>query len=262
MAFKNRSSWRIVKSVLFALILRELRVRIFGRRFGAFWTLFEPVFQVIILMVMFSLRGMFASNVEYPAYLISGMIPFFMMRSMITRGMSAVNANKALFSYKQIKPLDTIIARCVVEAIIYACVYVVFMFTMYIWFDLDIFMINPIKWLSVILMGVVLAFSMGLLFCMLIDLIPEISTVISIAFMMLYFVSGVVFPIWILPDEILRVLLWNPFVHIVDELRLSTFAYYPIHAGVNIYYPIKLTVALLFLSLGLYRLRRLRLVAV
>lgn len=262
MSFQNRSSLRIVQSVLFALILREMRTRISGRRFGAFWTLFEPITQVLIFVVMFSLRSASASNVEYPAYLVSGMIPFFMMRNIITKGMAAVNANRALFAYKQIKPLDTIIARSIVEIAIYACVYMLFMAVMYIWFDLDLFMVGPLRWLSVIGIGVLLSFSIGLLFCMLVDIIPEFSNVAGILFMVLYFLSGIIFPIWALPNEIISVLLWNPFVHIIDELRLATFSYYPDHVGVNIFYPIKLTVFLLCLSLGLYRVRRRKLVAI
>lgn len=262
MAFQNRSSWRIVKSVLFALVLRELRTRIFGRRFGAFWTLFEPMLQILVFLLVFSFRNVSASNVEYPAYLVSGMLPFFMMRNIITKGMEAVNANRALFAYKQIKPLDTVIARCIVEIAIYLCIYVLFMTVMYIWFDFDLFMSDPIRWMGVMGIGVLFSFSIGLLFCMLIEIVPEFSAVASILLMVIYFISGAMFPIWVLPDEILSALLWNPFVHIIDELRLATFSYYPEHVGVNIYYPLKLTVVLLFLSLGLYRVRRLKLVAV
>lgn len=262
MSFQNRSSWRIVKSVLFALILREMRTRISGRRFGAFWTLFEPILQVLVFLLMFSFRNVSASNVEYPAYLVSGMLPFFMMRNIITKGMEAVRANRALFAYKQIKPLDTVIARCIVEVAIYACVYLLFMIVMYIWFDIDLFMTDPIRWIGILLTGIVFSFSVGLLFCMLVQIIPEFSNIVGIVLMILYFVSGVIFPIWVLPNEVLSILLWNPFVHIIDELRLATFSYYPDHVGVNIYYPLKLSVFLLFVSLGLYRVRRLKLVAI
>lgn len=262
MSFQNRSSGRIVKSVLFALILREMRTRISGRRFGAFWTLFEPMLQILIFLLIFSFRNVSASNVEYPAYLVSGMLPFFMMRNIITKGMAAVDANRALFSYKQIKPLDTIVARCIVEVAIYLCLYMLFMVVMYIWFDMDLFMSDPIRWMGVMAVGILFSFSIGLLFCMLIEIVPEFSAVVGILLMFVYFISGAMFPIWFFPDEILSALLWNPFTHIIDELRLATFSYYPDHVGVNIFYPIKLTVFLLFLSLGLYRVRRLKLVAI
>lgn len=261
MAFKNRNSWHIVRSVLFALVLREIQVRIFGRRFGAFWTLLEPMLQIFVFLLLFSFRNVYVSGIDYPAYLVSGMIPFFMMRNICTKGMQAVNANKALFAYKQIKPLDTVIARCIVEVMIYLCIYFLFMVVMRIWFNMDLFMAEPLRWISVLLISIIFSFALGLLFCMLIEILPEFATFVSIFFMLIYFVSGAMFPIWNFPEEVLSVILWNPFVHIIDELRLATFPYYPQHVGVSLTYPATLSVILLFAALGLYRVRRLKLVA-
>lgn len=262
MTFKKRSSLKIVQSVLFALVLREMRSRFGAKRFGAFWMLFEPIFHIVVLLTIFSFRGRLSISADYPAFLISGLIPFFLMRNIVMKGKEAVNANRGLLVYKQIKPLDTILARCIMEVALYACVYLLFMIVMYIWFDLDIFMVDPIRWLGVMGLGIVFCFSLAVLFCLLIDILPEFDIPIRILFMILYFLSGVIFPIWMFPDEILDVILWNPFVHIIDELRQATFQYYPDHIGVNIYYPIKLTFFLLFISLGLYRVRRLKLVAI
>lgn len=262
MTFKNRNSLSITKSVLFALVLREMRGRFSAKRFGAFWLLFEPIFQITILLAIFSFRNVSMSNVAYPAYLVTGMIPFFLMRNMIMKGMEAVNANKALFAYKQIKPLDTIVARCLIEVALYASIYLIFMLVLWFWFDMEIFMTDPLRWVSVLFVGVTFAFAVALLFCMLIEVVPESASVIRVLFFPIYILSGVIFPIWVLPNEIVQLLLWNPFAHIIDELRAATFQHYAVHAGVNLLYPLKVAVFLLFVSLGLYRMRRLKLVAV
>lgn len=262
MTFKNRNSLAIAKSVLFALILREMRGRFSSRRFGTFWVLFEPIVQISLILAIFSFRGVSIANVDYPAYLATGMIPYFLMRNMIFQGMEAVNANKALFAYKQIKPLDTVLARCIIEVVVYACVYLLFMIVMGYWFGFNIFMTDPLRWISVLVVGLVFAFSLGLLFCMLGEALPESKSIIRIIFFPVYILSGIIFPIWLLPNEIINWLLWNPFVHIIDELRAATFQHYSTHMGVSVFYPLKISVFLLFVSLGLYRLRRLRLVAI
>ncbi len=263
MTLEKRSSFKITKAVLFALTLREMHGRFGAKRFGAFWVFFEPAVQVALIMMIFSFRNVTVRNgIEFPLFLVSGMIPFFLMRNIALQSMSAVDANRALFGYKQIKPFDTMFARAIVETAIYAVVYTVFQFILGFFFGYNVSLSNPLKWLGVMAIGLLMSFSMGLLFCMLAEALPEFKTVLRILFFPLYLLSGVLYPIWVLPNEVMEWLLWNPFVHIIDELRLATFPYYPDHTGVNLMYPFKVAIALALISLALYRIRRLRLVAI
>lgn len=252
-----------MKSVLFALILREMRGMFEARRFGAFWLFFEPVAQVAIIMAIFSFRSVeVVSGVEGPVFFMTGMIPYFLMRNIATKGMEAVNANRALFGYKQIKPFDTVLARSIMETALYACVYLVFMFVLGFGFGYDVSIQDPLKWLWVMTIGVVFSFSLGLIFCIVAEVVPETKTFIRMLFFPLYLLSGVLFPLWVLPQEIMSWLLWNPYLHIIDELRVATFTHYPTHEGVNLLYPIKVTLSTFLIAIGLYRLRRLRLIAI
>lgn len=262
MTFQNRSAFRIVKSVLFALILREMRTMFGARRFGAFWIFFEPVVQIGLIMAMFSFRVQLLNGIEMPVFFMTGMVPFFLLRNIALKGMEAVNANRALFAYKQIKPFDTVFARAIMETALYACVYVIFMFILGFGFGYDVSIRDPITWLFVIVIGLVFSFSLGLIFCILGEVIAESKVIIRMLFFPLYLVSGVIFPIWVFPDEILSWLLWNPYLHIIDELRYATFAHYPSHPGVSVLYPFKATVVTLLLAMTLYRLRRMKLLAI
>ncbi len=49
----NRSSLEVQKSVLFALLMRELKTR-FGRNLGYAWALLEPTAPVLVLTAIFS----------------------------------------------------------------------------------------------------------------------------------------------------------------------------------------------------------------
>lgn len=263
MTFKKRSSFKIFKSVLFALILREMRSRFGARRFGIFWMFFEPVAQIALVMTFFYFRGTaVVGSIGFPLFLLTGMVPFFMMRSIIFKGMEAVNANKALFSYKQIKPFDTVLARTIVEVVLWSCVYVILLCVLGFWFDYSIIINEPMRWLTVLLIGIVLSFSLALFFCVLIEIIPDSKTFVRLLSFPVYILTGVLFPIWILPQEVLNWLLWNPFLHIIDELRLATFPHYPDHHNVNIMYPFQVAVVFLLLALAIYRIRRLKLISI
>jgi capsular polysaccharide transport system permease protein len=77
----------------------------------------------------------------------------------------------------------------------------------------------------------------------------------------LYFVTGVIFPVHLLPQEYLDWLLWNPMLHLIELSRHSFMPQYRPLDGVNLLYPLGCT--LLFLTIGLaqYRIKRLRLIA-
>ena len=263
MSLEKRSSYRIVRSVLFALILREMRGRFGARRFGVFWVFFEPAAQIALYMALFAFRNVSVrSGIEFPLFLMSGMIPFFMMRNIALRSMGAIDANRALFAYKQIKPFDTLLARSFIEVIIYISVYFIFMLLLGLFFGYDVSIHDPLRWIATLSVGLIFSFALGLLFCIITDALPDLRSFIRILFFPIYLLSGVLYPIWILPANVLEWFLWNPYVHIIDELRMATFPHYPQHEGVNIFYPFKVAVFLLLISLALYRIRRFKLVAI
>jgi len=263
MVLKKRSSLAIMASVIFALVLREIRSRFGAKRFGVFWVLFEPVVHVLALVTfMMILRGRHIPGFDYPIFLITGIVPFLLMRNIALRTMEAVNANKALFAYKQITPFDTFVARTIVEFSLSACVYIILMAGLGFWFEYDISIAHPLEWFFALLVGVLFAFSLGLLLCMIVEIFPDIKIFFRMVFLPLYFLSGVVFPWWVQPPRLLHWMLWNPFFHIVDRLRESVFEYYPENREITIIYPAKLVFFLLFIALALYRGRRQKLVAI
>ena len=258
-----RSSFAITKSVIFALTLREIRGRLNARRLGTFWILFEPIAHVVGIVAFITIiRGRSAPGYEVPVFLLTGVVPFLMMKNVCLKLMEAVASNKSLFSYRQIKPFDAIVARTIVECTISACVYIILMGGLGFFFGYNIAISKPLEWLGILVVAVTFSFSMGVVFCIIGEAVPELKTFFRLLFLPLYFMAGVLYPVWVMPQTILPWLTWNPFLHIIDGLRRAVFDHYPETPGVNMYYPIAVTVVLLFVAVGLYRAHRLRLVAV
>jgi len=259
---KKRSAFAITKAVIFALVLREVRTRLYARRFGAVWLLLEPIAHIGGLLAFITLiRGRAVLGFDAPMFYFAGIAPFLMMRNICLRMMEAISANQALFAYRQIKPLDTMVARLVVEVAIAACVYILILFGMGLFLGYDIRIHHPLEWVGILLIGIMLSFSIGIVLCIIAEAIPELKGFFSIIFLPLYFISGVIFPIWLVPDHLLGWIAWNPFLHIVDGLRWAVFAHYPETPGIRISYAIEVTLCFLFVAMGLYLARKLRLVA-
>ncbi|UNM97473.1 ABC transporter permease [Ignatzschineria rhizosphaerae] len=256
----KRTPFRIMQDVLFALVLREYLTRFGSRRMGAFWEIFEPMANIAFMMFIFTvLRARSMPGIEMPMFLLTGMIPFFLMRNIIFKLMDSIGANQALFSYPNIKVFDTYLARVLVEISISSIVYLVFSFIFGFWFGYDSLVSYPIEWLIALLVGILFAFSLGVIFSIITLMMPNLKSIIRILFLPLYLMSGIVFPLWIVPDKYLPWLLWNPFAHLISNIREGVFSHYPGINGVSWEYPFIITIITLCVALGLYRLRRERL---
>ena len=258
---KPRSSFQIQKSVIFALVLREARARFGERRMGAVWTLVEPVCHLLIFSLLFTLiRGRTISGVEYPVFVLVGMAPFLLYRNTAIRLMDSLRENRSLFAYKQIKPLDTYIARVLVEACISATVYAILLFG-FAWFGFDMTVSNPLQWAATLALGLLFTFGLGMVLALVTHAMPGLKMVIRMAFFPLYFISGVLVPASYLPTAMMPLLLLNPFLHLVELIRAEVLPHYTPVDGVSEQYVITFTVILLFIALGSYRARRLHLIS-
>jgi len=258
---KPRSPLQIKKSVIFALVLREARSRFGDRRMGATWTLIEPICHLLILSVLFSLiRGRTMAGVDFPVFVLVGLAPFLLFRNIAMRLMNSPKENRALFAYKQIKPLDTFIARVLVEFSISASVYTILVFG-FAWYGFDMSIKSPIEWMLTIVLGVLFSFGLGMLLSLIAHAMPSSTLFIRMMFFPLYFMSGVLIPAAYLPHAMLPLLLLNPFLHLLELIRAEIFPHYIPVDGVSVNYVIAFTLVLLFVSLGTYRVRRLHLIS-
>jgi capsular polysaccharide transport system permease protein len=260
---EKRRPFNILRSVLFALVIREVRGRFGVNRLGAFWFLFEPLAHILVLLTIFTLvRGQAHYGPPLPMFLLTGIIPFLLFKNIALKGMEAVSANKALFAYRQIKPFDTIIARAIVECALMACIYLAMSFVLGFWGGYDVAIHYPLKWFAVFLTGIVFSTGLALVFCVIAETMPDLKGFIKILFMPLYFLSCVIVPIWVIPPHVREWLWWNPFLHLIDGAREATFLYYPSVSGVSLEYSGSVAVITFFLGTLLYRHKREQLQAI
>lgn len=249
-------------SVLFALFIREVKTRFGERRFGPLWVIGEPLLHLVVLLLVFVfIRTRMMPQVPFELFLVTGLIPYFIFQRTVTGLMASIDANKALFAYRPVKPIDTYITRLILETLIYLCVFVVIIFGFGFFMGLDITIYHPLMTIGVFFILLAMGFAFGIIASLIVDVFPTAKIIIKVLMMPLYFLSGIMFPLWIVPSQYLSYLQYNPVLHLIELLRESYFSHYPLVNGISLLYPLIVTVVALFIALYFYRFRRYALAA-
>ena len=234
----TRTSWQVTRSVWHALLMREALARTTGNRMAWFWMLFEPAAMIAIMVAIRSVAGgsnIRTSGAEFVPWLICGLFGFFLFRENMMRSIGAVNANKALFAYRQVLPIDPVIIRCFVEGMLKSVIFVMFIMIGEL-MGANLFPSNILyaleAWLALWLLGL----GAGLSLSASSTLIPEIGKIVQLTSLPLLLMSGVMFPLNFLPYEIQQYLLLNPIVHGLETLRTAFFPLYRSLNGISITY--------------------------
>ena len=216
----QRKSLQIFLAVTKALFLRELNTKMSVGKLGLFWTFFEPFAQIsmFILIRVILVGGSEGSNFDYAVFMAVGFIAFNMFKNILSRSTGAFLANKALFTYKQVKPIDTIVARVLIEVFITSIIVLVFVFIGF-FFQYNITPENLLMVVFGYLWFILFSFSVGLVVAVGNTFFLSIGKFIGIFSFGLMIFSAVFFPLISIPPEAQKVLLYNPLVHFMEMIH-------------------------------------------
>lgn len=251
--FKPRSSLEITLSVWKALFLREALSRLFASRTSMIWLFFEPVFHMSYMLVIFSVvRIRVIGGLDTLIWLLAGMLPFILFRRTATQTSIAVDANQALFTYRQVKPVDTIFVRAGLELFILSLVGCILFFGVTL-IGHGVIPADPLSILAGVFGMWLFALGWGLVASVGQGLIPELENVNSMIMMPLYFISGTIFPLAQIPVQYREWLLLNPLANGLEVIRHGFSDYYYAIPGSSLAYLYACAITLLFLGLALHR---------
>jgi capsular polysaccharide transport system permease protein len=181
-------------------------------------------------------------------WMIMGLTAFFMFRDGMTRGMGAVNANKGLFAYRQVKPIDTVIVRGLVEATVHVTVIVLFIIVLaLLGFDMTPanLLLALFAWFSLWLLGL----GTGMILSVVVTVVPDLSKIVNVMTLPLMILSGAFIPVQYMPYEVQQILLYNPILHAIETLRLGYFSGYWTMPEVSMFYVYQWVLPILMLGL-------------
>ena len=212
--------------MVFALFIRELKARFGHFRLGYIWAVGEPLAMVIVLsIVRLALGNQDRKGVPYPLFFASGIIPYLFFQTSISQSLTVIENNLALMNYRVVKPADPVVAKCILEMVIYCGTGVIILgglvaigFT----FEWN----NTLGVVSVI--GCLLAFTLGLslITAVIGAFIHESKKIVPILLRPFFFISGIFFAANSIPTHFREILLWNPLLHFSELIRMFTFEDY------------------------------------
>lgn len=250
---KPRGGLGVMRAAIRALLLRELQTRFGQYRLGYVWVLLEPLLTIGILLFLFgTIMQRTLPGIEYEIFLLNGILPFFMFRSGVTQALNATQANKGLFSYRPVKPIDALLARNFLEFLLKFIAYIFFSLV-FLWLSYAISFehIPELLFYWGLLFVFMVAFS--LIFMVIGDFSQEISKFLSVAFLILYLLSGIIYSIHMVPVQYREYLLWNPLIHIIELMRHAVAPNYELVSGINLTYFILWIIGTMFIGLVLYK---------
>lgn len=248
-----RSPLQITIGVLHALLMREALRRLFSTRAAWAWLIVEPLFHAGYLAIIYTVvRVRTVGGIDLVIWLLSGLMAFFLFRRTASQVGEALTANRPLFAYRQVKPLDTFISRAVLEgALMTVLTAVVFAGASLLGHPfvpeapLLVLLAFGCAWLIGLAWGMVVAVAS--------DLVPELGNVMDLISRPLYLVSGVVFPLSMLPPMLREWLMLNPLAHLIELVRLGIAPHYHAVPEANLAYPSVFALVLVFAGLLLLR---------
>jgi len=244
--------------VVYALLLRETKTRFGLSHLGYIWALVPSAAWILMFAGLYEVFGRMAPpGTSMVAFLTTGIVPFSAFRETATRCMSAIDANKGLLFYPQVRPLDLVVARAVLEGATHLLLLALFLGGLAL-------VEGPPRIDSLLqtLIGLGLAIglgaSLGLLCCALSVYTPVVERIFSTVMRIIFWTSALFHPVESLPTVGRDVLLLNPVAHAIETVRDGWFPGYDARHS-DVWYPIVWILVLSFFGLSVERMARRRL---
>lgn len=249
---KFQEGWRIQMRVIHALMIRELHTRYGRENIGFLWIMVEPMlFAGLVAILWRFTRGSEEHGIGIVAFVVTGYLPVVLFRHAVSRCVALFVANSSLMYHQQIKILDFILVRFIIE----------FLGSMMAYFFIALFLVMIGQFPVPADIGLMIAgwslyglFTLSL--CLVIAPLSEMSEIVEkfipvTTYIMLPISGLFTMASWLAPQA-REYLLWSPFVNAMEMMRKGVWggqvtAYY------NVWNPIACSVVLSVIGLALCR---------
>lgn len=247
--------WRIQIKVIRALTSRELMTRFGRQNIGFLWIMVEPLmFASLVGLVWSFLKAPTNHGMSVFAFVATGYIPLTFLRHSFGQSAKIFVANSSLLYHRQVKVIDFIIVRVLIESVGAMMAYI-FAGIVLAFFGLFPFPAD----IGVLVLGWAIYVFFIFSLCTILAPISEMSEVVEKLVPVSVYIalpfSGVFNMAAWLPPNVRDALMWSPLVSGMELMRFGVFG-----TIVTPYYdiPKALGVSLACLLIGLILSRRVR----
>lgn len=246
------ASWEVQRRVVGALLRREILTRYGRHNIGFLWLFVEPMmFTLGVTAIWSALKALHGSHLPIAAFALTGYSSVLLWRNMPSRCVGAIGPNLALMYHRNVKVIDIMLARLLLEGsgatISFVVLGAIFSAIGLIELPEDVLMVAQ-AWMMTAWFGVSLAMLLG-------ALAEEFEIVEKLwhpAAYLLFPLSGAAFLVDSLPKQMQEFVLLLPMVHGVEYLREGYFGS-QVHTHHDLVYMALINLALTVLALAQVR---------
>ena len=218
-----RESLVIQKRVIGALLMREIITRYGRNNIGFLWLFVEPLMMTLLIVMMWKfLRADQLSSLNIVAFTLTGYPMAMMWRNASNRAIGAISANASLLYHRNVRVLDTILSRVLLEVagatIAQIAIMALLLVVRWIEWPADIFYML-MAWILMALF----ALGLGLVICSIAFKFEAFGKLWSTLSFIMLPLSGAFFFVASLPHQAQEYLLWIPMVHGTEMFRQGYF---------------------------------------
>ena len=212
------------KYLLFQLTTREIKARYKQSIIGYAWIIFNPLLQLLVYSFVFSVIFRFPTGgIPYSIFLFVGLLPWIYLQTSLSSSALVLvyNSNllKKVYFPREILPYSIILAKSI-DLALSLLLLAGFMLFYRIPFHPAIIFTVPLLLLQIILMcGISLLLSSANLFY------RDIQYVTTLMLLMWMYLTPIVYPLSLIPGNLVWLYKLNPMVGIIEGYRSSVFNY-------------------------------------
>ena len=209
-----------------ALVMREAHTR-FGRtRIGYLWAVIEPAIFIGMFVVLRTYLNTTVPIGESVAlFVMSGVVGARLVIGMSRKIGQAIQSNLQLLIYPLVQPLDTVIARCILESLTMVVVLGLF-FGGRLLVAENATINSFVVFSEAVAVSLLLGCALGSFNSVFGSIVPTWTRLWGFMGLPLFITSGAFFIPATLPPPILAVIWWNPVLHIVEWYREAIYLDY------------------------------------
>jgi capsular polysaccharide transport system permease protein len=212
----------VQRRVIGALVIREMQTRFGRHNLGFLWLFGEPMLLALAISAIHSASGHHLPNgISTFVFSVMGYVPYFMFRSIVNRAAGAIHANLTLMFHRQVKIVDVMIARSLLEAA--ACTGVIVIILLVFGAVMGEWPANPLLLGYAMLLSALIGHGLALIVAVVTAQNEAMDRLVHAFTYMMMPLSGAFFMVDILPPETREMFLWIPLPHIHEALRASFF---------------------------------------
>ncbi len=213
----------IQKRVIGALLMREIITRYGRNNIGFLWLFVEPLLMTLMILLLWgAARANQYSDLNIIAFTLTGYPLAMMWRNVSNRAIGAISANASLLYHRNVRVLDTLFARMLLEiagaTIAQIAIVGVLILIGWIPTPADVFYM-----LMAWLLMAIFAIGLGLVICSIAFKVEAFGKIWGTFSFVMLPLSGTFFFVSSLPQQAQQYVLWVPMVHGTEMFRQGYF---------------------------------------